>query len=148
MAPEFPVMTLFHFGDGIRCPILRRILRRRWVSVSRDWRLSRDENLRDMKPLAGTLRTIAAGTFEDLIRRDAKHRPISVKALARGLPKHAWRMIEWREGTAERLSSRFARVRVRVAHRDYWLAEPRSQEWLLIEWPQGEDEPRIPGTPK
>ena len=77
-----------------------------------------------------------------LIRRDAKHRPISVKALARGLPKHAWRMIEWREGTAERLSSRFARVRVRVAHRDYWLAEPRSQEWLLIEWPQGEDEPR------
>src|SRR5213083_1918943 len=23
-----------------------------------------------------------------------------------------------------------------------WLAEPRSQEWLLIEWPQGENEPR------
>jgi len=39
------------------------------------------------------------------------------------------------------LSSRFARVRVRVAHRDYWLAEPRAEEWLLIEWPQGENEP-------
>ena len=76
-----------------------------------------------------------------LIRRDAKHRPISVKALARGLPLRAWRTIEWREGTAERLSSRFARVRVRVAHRDYWLAEPRAEEWLLIEWPQGENEP-------
>jgi hypothetical protein len=39
------------------------------------------------------------------------------------------------------LSSRFARVRVRVAHRDYWLAEPRAEEWLLIEWPEGENEP-------
>ena len=76
-----------------------------------------------------------------LIRRDAKHRPLSVKALARSLPRHAWRTIKWREGTAERLSSQFARVRVRVAHRDYWLTEPRSEEWLLIEWPQGENEP-------
>lgn len=76
-----------------------------------------------------------------LIRRDVNHRPISVKALAHGLPAHAWRTIEWREGTAVRLSSRFARVRVCAAHRDYWLAEPRPEEWLLIEWPQGEDEP-------
>jgi SRSO17 transposase len=76
-----------------------------------------------------------------LIRRDAKHRPISVKALARGLPPRAWRTIQWREGAAMPLSSRFARVRVRVAHRDYWLAGPRVEEWLLIEWPQGENEP-------
>jgi SRSO17 transposase len=76
-----------------------------------------------------------------LIRRDAEHRPISVKALARGLPARAWRTIEWREGTSMRLSSRFARVRVRAAHRDYWLTEPRAEEWLLIEWPPGEHEP-------
>jgi SRSO17 transposase len=76
-----------------------------------------------------------------LIRRDAEHHPISVKALARGLPARAWRTIEWREGTAVRLSSRFARVRVRVAHRDYWLTEPRPEEWLLIEWAPGESEP-------
>jgi SRSO17 transposase len=68
------------------------------------------------------------------MRRDAKHRPISVKELAFGLPKRAWRKIEWREGTAEPLSSRFARVR--VARGDDQLAE-----WLLIEWPEGEDEP-------
>ena len=55
--------------------------------------------------------------------------------------KRAWRTITWREGTAERLSSRFARVRVRVAHRDYNLTEARPEEWLLIEWPEGEDEP-------
>jgi hypothetical protein len=76
-----------------------------------------------------------------LIRRDAKHRPRSVKALARDLPKRAWRTIEWREGTAERLSSRFALVRVRVAHRDYQLTDNRPEEWLLIEWPEGEKEP-------
>ena len=30
---------------------------------------------------------------------------------------------------------------VRVAHRDYWLADSRPEEWLLIEWPDGEKEP-------
>src|SRR5450631_1683648 len=53
----------------------------------------------------------------------------------------SWRGIEWREGTAERLSSRFARVRVRVAHLDYALSEIRPEEWLLIEWPEGEEKP-------
>ncbi len=26
-------------------------------------------------------------------------------------------------------------------HRDYWRSEPHAEEWLLIEWPQGEEEP-------
>jgi SRSO17 transposase len=76
-----------------------------------------------------------------LLQRDADHRPVSVKDLALGLPKRAWRTIEWREGTAERLSSRFARVRVRVARRDFKRSESRPEEWLLIEWPKGEKEP-------
>ena len=76
-----------------------------------------------------------------LMRRDDKHRPIAVKALALGLPKGAWRTIEWREGAAEPLRSRFARLRVRAAHRDEWRAELRPEEWLLIEWPKGESEP-------
>jgi SRSO17 transposase len=81
------------------------------------------------------------GRQPKLIRRDAEHQPVSVKELALGLPKRAWRRIEWREGAAERLTSRFARVRVRVAHRDYKLTDSRPQEWLLIEWPKGEDAP-------
>jgi hypothetical protein len=44
-------------------------------------------------------------------------------------------------GSAEWLSSRFARVRVRAAHRDYTLTDRRPEKWLLIEWPAGEDEP-------
>ena len=76
-----------------------------------------------------------------LMRRDAKHRPLSVKALALGLPRGAWRTIRWREGSADWMSSRFARVRVRPAHRDTKLAKGRPEEWLLIEWPKGESEP-------
>jgi SRSO17 transposase len=76
-----------------------------------------------------------------LIRRDRNHRPVSVKALARNLPASAWRTITWREGSAEPLTSRFARLRVRAAHRDYNLTKSRPEEWLLIEWPKGENEP-------
>jgi SRSO17 transposase len=65
---------------------------------------------------------------------------VSVKELALGLSKKAWRTIKWREGSAERLSSRFARIRVYVGHR-HQPPEYRSEEWLLIEWPEGEDEP-------
>jgi len=75
------------------------------------------------------------------LRRDGTHQPIAVRKLAFDLPKRAWRTITWREGTAGQLSSRFARVRVRVAHRDYKRAVGRPEEWLLIEWPMAEKEP-------
>jgi SRSO17 transposase len=65
---------------------------------------------------------------------------ISVKEAAFRLPASAWRTIEWREGSNERLSSRFARVRVHVASSQQ-SAEKPVQEWLLIEWPKGEEEP-------
>jgi len=65
---------------------------------------------------------------------------ISAKRLARDLPNDAWQTIRWREGSAEWLSSRFARVRVRVAHSQL-LPELLSEEWLLIEWPAGEAAP-------
>ena len=39
------------------------------------------------------------------------------------------------------MSSRFAAVRVRPAHRDDQRQRPREEEWLLIEWPKGEAEP-------
>jgi SRSO17 transposase len=47
----------------------------------------------------------------------------------------------WSEGTNTRLRSRFARVRVRAAHRDNLREELREPEWLLIEWPKGDAEP-------
>jgi SRSO17 transposase len=74
-------------------------------------------------------------------RRDAAHQPVQAKALALSLSASAWQTIAWREGAADRLSSRFARLRVRAAHRDAALAVPRAEKWLLIEWPQDEAEP-------
>jgi SRSO17 transposase len=65
---------------------------------------------------------------------------ISAKEVALGLPKRAWRTVRWREGSAEWLSSRFARVRVRVGYNKL-IPEKLSPEWLLIEWPEGEPEP-------
>jgi SRSO17 transposase len=64
---------------------------------------------------------------------------VSVKELALSLPKHAWRTITWREGSATKLSSRFARVRVRTA--PIRGASRRGEETLLIEWPKDEPEP-------
>jgi len=75
------------------------------------------------------------------VRRTATHRPVKIKTLARELPPAAWRRVTWREGTRGAMRSRFARVRVRPAHRDENRSAPRPEEWLLIEWPAGEPEP-------
>jgi SRSO17 transposase len=76
-----------------------------------------------------------------LLQRTPDHQPVSVKQLAMSLPSDAFSEITWREGTGRKLQSRFAAIRVRPAHRDYWKAEPHGKEWLLIEWPHGEAEP-------
>jgi SRSO17 transposase len=76
-----------------------------------------------------------------LLGRDRRHQPVSARTLAMGLPASAWKNVVWREGTRKPLRSRFAALRVRPAHRDYWMSEPRPEEWLLIEWPSQETEP-------
>ena len=67
------------------------------------------------------------------IGRGSHHQPISAEQLALGLQKRAWRRITWREGTSTQLTSRFAAVRVRPAHRDYHRSMPRPEDWCLIE---------------
>jgi SRSO17 transposase len=69
-------------------------------------------------------------------RRGKGHKPVSVKELAFGLPQDAWRMVTWREGSTGRLSSRFARLRVRAARRGgtgeaEWL-RPKPAEMSLL----------------
>ncbi len=79
----------------------------------------------------------ARGKPRRRVTRDSEHQPLSVGALARALPGRSWRTVTWRQGTSQPLSSRFARVRVKAAHRD----QPRADEWLIIEWAPGADEP-------
>ena len=75
------------------------------------------------------------------VRRDPDHTPLSAKDLAKALPREAWQIVSWREGTNATLISRFTAVRVRPAHRDHLRHEPWPEEWFLVEWPEGEQEP-------
>ncbi|MHB9021013.1 MAG: IS701 family transposase, partial [Halothiobacillus sp.] len=72
-------------------------------------------------PLAGK-----RGKTKTRLTRDENHQPISVLELARALAPQCFRTVTWRQGVSEPLRSRFARVRVRAAHRD----RPRAEEWL------------------
>ena len=65
---------------------------------------------------------------------------VCAKELALALPQRAWRTVRWREGSADWLSSRFARVRVKVGHNKA-IPERIKPEWLLIEWPEDEKAP-------
>ena len=92
-------------------------------------------------PLPAKQKRSGRGRPATRLRRNGKHRPLAIKALALRQPKAAWQSITWREGTAAPLTSRFVRLRVRPAHRDEKRSEPRAEEWLLIEWPEGGKEP-------
>jgi SRSO17 transposase len=81
------------------------------------------------------------GRRTKLLRRDGNVKPVKVSELAKSLARRAWKTVRWREGTKGDLVSRFAHLRIRPSHRDYWRAEPWPEEWLLIEWPEGEDAP-------
>lgn len=76
------------------------------------------------------------------LRRGGDDAPVvQVKALAHSLPAKAWKKVSWREGVDKRLTSRFAALRVRPAQGDHKRSRPRAEHWLLMEWPEGEDEP-------
>jgi len=81
------------------------------------------------------------GRPASLLRRDKDHQPVSARQLASDVPVKEWKTVNWRQGTEQKLRSRFAAVRVRPAHRDYWQSAPHAEEWLLIEWAKGEAEP-------
>ncbi len=85
--------------------------------------------------VAGIVSTVKVRAVHDRVATER----MSVKKLALSLPKHVWRTITWREGTADRLRSRFARIQVRTA--PIRGAARRAEETLLIEWPEGEAEP-------
>ncbi|WP_336692550.1 IS701 family transposase [Delftia acidovorans] len=74
-------------------------------------------------------------------RRTATLQPMNVKALAMSLPPQAFQTITWREGSNTPLRERFAAVRVRHAGGNVGKARLRPEQWLLIEWPEKDEEP-------
>jgi SRSO17 transposase len=82
--------------------------------------------------MTGRPRTVA--------RPDRK--PESVRSLAEHLPAKAWQTRPCRTTPAgEEVASRFAFVRVVAAHPVARDRERPRWEWLIIEWPDGEDAP-------
>lgn len=70
----------------------------------------------------------------------------TVLELARTLPKEAWEEVAWREGTRGTMTSRFTRLRIRPSQGSYATKSDivytvPDEEWLLMEWPEGEPEP-------
>jgi SRSO17 transposase len=57
--------------------------------------------------------------------------PLTIAAVAAALPH---RRVTWREGSRGQQASRFAAVRVRLAHRHAEGAGPGPEVWLLSEW--------------
>ena len=75
------------------------------------------------------------------MRRDQTHQPTTMKQLAQQLPEQAWHEVEWREGSKGTLRSRFAALRVRPAYGDDRKGSLQPEQWMLVEWPDGTNEP-------
>ena len=83
----------------------------------------------------------SSGRPRGRLRPDRK--PVAIAELITGLDGKNWQTVAFRDGPdGEQMSSRFAFVRVRAAHRWQWgfAIEPR-EEWLICEWPEGAQEP-------
>jgi len=67
--------------------------------------------------------------------------PVSVKALAQELPRRCYESVKLHRGRHGATHTHFAFLRVRSAHRADHGAAPGDDEWLIIEWPEGANEP-------
>lgn len=67
--------------------------------------------------------------------------PVSIQALARSLPRRAYRKVTWREGSRGPQCASFAARRIRTASGHTKGRPPGPEQWLLCEWLPGEAEP-------
>lgn len=105
------------------------------VAVSRQLAVFGPETSFAVPERAGT-----SGRPPTVPRPDRK--PESVRALAERLPAEAWRRVACRTTPAgEELEGRFAFLRVVAAHPLRSEQQPPRWEWLIVEWPDGEEGP-------
>lgn len=82
----------------------------------------------------------SVGRRRSVARPDRK--PESVRALAERLPKNAWKTLPYRTTPAgEDIKSRFAFVRVVATNPVRNKNLPPREEWMIVEWPRGEEAP-------
>jgi SRSO17 transposase len=87
----------------------------------------------------GVLPTLGVVRLDRLERINAK--PESVADLVAALPKQVFRRLVWRDGTRQKLRSRFCFVRVKTTHDDGLALADREALWLIAEWLEGESKP-------
>jgi SRSO17 transposase len=82
----------------------------------------------------------SVGRRRSVARPDRK--PESVRALAERLPRRAWKTLPCHTAAnGEQIASRFAFVRVVATNPVCSKHRPPREEWLIIEWPTGEETP-------
>ncbi len=67
--------------------------------------------------------------------------PQSIAELVAGLDRDAFQAVAFRDIDGRQLHSRFAFVRVIAAHPVTRDRQAPREEWLIVEWPEGRDEP-------
>ena len=67
--------------------------------------------------------------------------PSSIKTLVMAQPPSAWKTVLRREGSKGPQSSRFCALRIRTAQGHSKGRPPGDEQWLLAQWPAGDDEP-------
>jgi SRSO17 transposase len=67
--------------------------------------------------------------------------PRSITELVSGLTADAWQTVAFRDIDGGQLVSRFAFVRVIAAHPVDQLHQQPREEWLIVEWPEGDQQP-------
>jgi len=68
-----------------------------------------------------------------------EQRPLFAKAVAQ--QAKGWKTIVWREGSRGRMKSRFWAGRVQPSHGFHEGRPPLKEVWLLVEWPESDQEP-------
>jgi SRSO17 transposase len=87
----------------------------------------------------GVLPTLGVLRLDRNDRVNAK--PQSVAELIAAVPTKAFRRVTWRDGTKNKLASRFCFVRVQTTHDDGIPLAIREPLWLVAEWLEGEKKP-------
>jgi SRSO17 transposase len=74
---------------------------------------------------------------------DGTKQPIQIAKVVEGVPRQRFKTVTWREGARGKLSSKFLAYRVRPAEKHTKGKPPAEEQWLLCEWPDGDDGPKF-----
>jgi SRSO17 transposase len=134
--PLAPILADCAYGDDTA-------FRTRLHALEREYVLAVSANVSVYGPettFAVPERNGSVGRRRSVARPDRK--PESVRALAERLPTRAWKTLACRSTlSGEDVCGRFAFVRVVATHPVRTDCLPPREEWLIIEWPIGDDAP-------